>query len=83
MPGNTGWDILYKLRGNPATASIPVIIISVVDERSRGFSEGASGYLVKPVQKDGLLDAVRKHVQPRSDRPSHCLVVDDEYEIAC
>ena len=80
MPGNSGWDILDTLRANPATASIPVIIISVVDEPSRGLSRGASEYLVKPVQKDALLDAVRKIVQKCSEGSCHALVVDDEYE---
>ena len=80
MPGNSGWDVLAKLRADTATASIPVIIISVADERSRGLSQGASEYLVKPVQKNALLDAVRKIVRKCSDGSCHALVVDDEYE---
>ena len=80
MPGGSGWDTLYALRKNPVTACIPVIIISVVEERNRGASEGADGYLVKPVQKDALLEAVRRNVQHCDNQRCHCLIVDDEYE---
>ena len=80
MPGGSGWDTLYALRKDPDTSSIPVIIISAVEERGRGFSEGAAGYVVKPVQRDALLDAVRKKVQRCETRRCHCLIVDDEYE---
>ena len=79
MPGGSGWDTLYVLRKDPVTASIPVIMISIVDERSRGLSEGASEYLVKPVQKDALLDAIRRNVRC-ADKACHCLIIDDEYE---
>ncbi len=80
MPGDSGWDTLQKLRANPATRSIPVIIVSGVDRDDPGFCEGASDYLSKPVQKDALLDSVRRNVYPCSQRTCRCLVVDDEYE---
>ncbi len=80
MPGNSGWDTLQKLRDNPATASIPVIIVSGVDRDDPGLRAGASDYLPKPVQRDALLDSVRKNVYPCTRRTCHCLVVDDEYE---
>ena len=60
MPGKSGWETLYKLRSNPATAAIPVIITSVMDEKKMGFALGAADYLVKPVAKETLLEAVRR-----------------------
>ncbi len=62
MRGGSGWETLNALRANPVTASIPVIIVSVVDEPQRGAAEGANGYLVKPIQKEALLDEVRRVV---------------------
>ena len=60
MPGKSGWETLYKLRSSPATAGIPVIITSVMDEKKMAFALGATDYLVKPVAKETLLDAVRR-----------------------
>jgi signal transduction histidine kinase/ActR/RegA family two-component response regulator len=58
MPGMDGWEVLRTLKEDPQTASIPVIVVSIVDERSRGASLGAAGYLVKPVSRDDLLAAL-------------------------
>jgi CheY-like chemotaxis protein len=58
MPGMDGWEVLQTLKEDPHTMSIPVIVVSIVDERSRGASHGAAGYLVKPVSRDDLLAAL-------------------------
>jgi CheY-like chemotaxis protein len=58
MPGMDGWQVLQTLKEDPATASIPVVVVSIVDERSRGATLGAAGYLVKPVSRDDLLAAL-------------------------
>ena len=60
MPGKTGWQTLDELKRSPATAAIPVIIVSVVEERKKGLSMGAADYLVKPVSKEHLLEAIRR-----------------------
>jgi|SRR5579871_1893172 len=60
MPGRSGWQTLDELKKTPATAAIPVIIISVVEERKKGLSVGAADYLVKPVSKDRLIDTIRR-----------------------
>jgi CheY-like chemotaxis protein len=74
MPGKTGWQTLEELKQSPATASIPVIIVSVVEERKKGLSIGAADYLVKPVSKENLLEAIRRATttsswKSREDRP--------------
>ena len=51
-----GWDVLGAIKGDPHTASTPVVVVSVIHERGRGFALGASDYLVKPVARDDLPD---------------------------
>jgi CheY-like chemotaxis protein len=58
MPGIDGWQVLRALKHDPETAHIPVVVVSIVDERSRGAALGAAGYLVKPVSRDDLLGAL-------------------------
>jgi signal transduction histidine kinase len=55
MPGLDGWEVLRELKQDPRTAHIPVVVVSIVDERARGAALGAAGYLVKPVSREDLL----------------------------
>ena len=65
LPGIDGWEVLEKLRADRETQALPVIIASIVDERTRGLAAGATDYLVKPVGRDELLGALRRtHVLP-------------------
>jgi CheY-like chemotaxis protein len=59
LPRLDGWQVLAELKTDPATAAIPVVIASVVDDRSRGLALGADEYLLKPVRRDHLVDALR------------------------
>jgi len=58
LPGIDGWTVLQALKSDPETRDIPVIVVSIVDERTRGAALGAAGYLVKPVSRDDLLNAL-------------------------
>ncbi len=78
MPGSDGFETLVALRKNPETANIPVIILSIVDQKQVGFALGASDYLVKPVRKPALLATVRRHVPLASGDDSSILLVDDD-----
>ena len=60
LPGMDGWRVLEELRADPKTQGLPVIIASIVDERSRGLAAGAGDYLVKPVGREELLGALRR-----------------------
>src|SRR5207237_10802518 len=80
MPGGSGFETLFKLKNTPDVAHIPVIVVSAVDQKQMGFTLGAAEYLVKPVQKSALLEAVRKHVRPQAGRSNNILVVDDDRE---
>jgi len=75
-PGRGGWETLASLKMNPATAEIPVIIVSVVDQRRMGFAMGAAEYLVKPVARPALLRAVQKWVPQHKE--ASILVTDDD-----
>lgn len=60
LPGVDGWAVLQALKADPETRSIPVVIVSIVDERSRGVALGAADYLVKPVSREALLGALAR-----------------------
>jgi CheY-like chemotaxis protein len=60
LPGIDGWEVLEALRADPETEEVPVIIVSILDEKSRGLAAGAAEYLVKPVGREDLLDALRR-----------------------
>jgi signal transduction histidine kinase/DNA-binding response OmpR family regulator len=80
MPGVDGWDLLGRLKADPKTAWIPVVIVSILDERGKGFALGAAEYLVKPVDREALISAVRRVVRavPSGLREATILAVDDD-----
>jgi PAS domain S-box-containing protein len=78
MPGSDGFETLVALRKNPATADIPVVILSIVDQKQIGFALGAADYLIKPVRKPKLLETIRRHVPAPADEDSSILLVDDD-----
>ena len=76
MPGKDGWDILHALKNDPLTEAIPVICISILDNREMGLSLGAVEYLVKPVDKDEFIRELRRLAK---DRPiCDILIIDDD-----
>jgi CheY-like chemotaxis protein len=58
LPRRDGWEILQTLKANPATASIPVIVCSILNEPELATALGADGYLRKPVSQEALLQAL-------------------------
>jgi signal transduction histidine kinase len=60
LPGLDGWQVIAQLKDDPATAAIPVIVASTVDDRPRGLALGAAAYLLKPIRRDELVDALRR-----------------------
>jgi CheY-like chemotaxis protein len=77
-PGQTGWMTLYELKHNPETADIPIIVVSVVDQKGMAFTLGASEYLVKPVARETLLAKLAQHVGSSPNGGSRVLVAEDE-----
>jgi PAS domain S-box-containing protein len=78
MPGGNGFETLAALRKAPETTNIPIIIVSIVDQKQVGFALGAVDYLIKPVRKPALLETIRKYVRPQSDEDEAILLVDDD-----
>ena len=60
LPRVDGWDLLARLKADPATADSPVVVVSMLDERSKGLALGAVEYLVKPVGRQELIDALAR-----------------------
>ncbi|MGZ5404452.1 MAG: hybrid sensor histidine kinase/response regulator, partial [Nocardioides sp.] len=60
LPRVDGWQVLAALRAEPATTGIPIIVTTVVDDRARGLALGAEEYLLKPVRRDDLLNALER-----------------------
>jgi signal transduction histidine kinase/CheY-like chemotaxis protein len=60
LPVLDGWDLLALLKADPDTAPIPVVVVSMVDERGKGFALGAAEYLVKPVGGDDVRAALAR-----------------------
>ena len=58
MPGIDGWAILERLKQNPGTRRIPVVVVSILDNLNRGLVLGAADYLVKPVSREALLQSL-------------------------
>jgi DNA-binding response OmpR family regulator len=80
LPGMSGWEILHAMKSDPDIAGTPVVIVSVLPERGRGFALGAADYLVKPVDKDNLINSVRRVVADATSRAAGrtIVVVDDD-----
>jgi PAS domain S-box-containing protein len=78
MPRGNGFETLAALRHAPETANIPIIILSVVDQKQVGFALGAADYLIKPIRKPLLLETIQKFVRPQSDEDEAILLVDDD-----
>ncbi len=81
LPGVDGWEILAQLKADPKTAAIPVIVVSMLDERGRGFALGAAEYLVKPVGKEQLLAALYRAAAIPERRHTVVAIDDDPLAI--
>jgi signal transduction histidine kinase/DNA-binding response OmpR family regulator/putative methionine-R-sulfoxide reductase with GAF domain len=76
MPGIDGWSVLSALKADPTVADIPVIMLTIVDERNLGYTLGASDYLMKPIDRDRLLRVLRRYQTHAG--VFRVLVVDDD-----
>jgi CheY-like chemotaxis protein len=64
LPGLDGWEFLARAKADQTLASIPVIVVSILDARTRGLALGAAECLVKPVSRDDLLGTLRRSITP-------------------
>jgi signal transduction histidine kinase/DNA-binding response OmpR family regulator len=79
LPDMDGWEVLYRLKREPVTQGIPVLVISAQERGELGLSLGAVDWLVKPVDPQRLLAALQRcRALGGIRRPLRILVVDDE-----
>ena len=76
MPQMDGWAVLSAMKEDAVLAEIPVIMVTIVDNQSIGFSLGAADYLIKPIDRDRLVRAVEKCCP--SGAPRHVLIIEDD-----
>jgi signal transduction histidine kinase/CheY-like chemotaxis protein len=82
MPGLSGWETLQRLRNNPATANIPVVVLSVLSSSLRPQLTGdAQGWVQKPFNEN-LLFAELGRVLHHGDGPAYVLLVEDDEDLA-
>ena len=62
MPGIDGWSVLKELKADPDLAKIPVILITMEEDRNKGFLLGAVDFMSKPIQREQLAAALNKYV---------------------
>ncbi|MBI2394573.1 MAG: response regulator [Deltaproteobacteria bacterium] len=80
MPGRDGWSVLAELKSDPTTADVPVVMLTILDQRNAGYALGAADYLVKPVDRAALLRVVDRLRLGDGSRPRSVLVVDDDVD---
>jgi CheY-like chemotaxis protein len=75
MPGMNGWSVLTQLKNDPATADIPVIVVTMIDNRNLGYALGAADYVTKPIDRDRLAAILLRY---GNGAGNSVLVVEDE-----
>ncbi len=77
MPSMDGWMVLSTLKKDPQLAMIPVIMVSIIEDKSIGYALGASDYIIKPINRDELRTVLKKYLHEESQQQV-ILIEDDE-----
>ncbi|MDA0242607.1 MAG: ammonium transporter [Chloroflexi bacterium] len=81
MPDMDGWTVLGKLKGNTSLTHIPVIMLTMVEERNLGYALGAADYMMKPINRAqlvGLIGKYRNVHMATHQSAGHALIVEDD-----
>ena len=76
MPDMDGWSVLRALKADPVLHDVPVVMLTMVDDKSKGYSLGATDYLTKPVDREQLHYALTRYCTP--GEPCPVLLVEDD-----
>jgi PAS domain S-box-containing protein len=79
MPKIDGWSLLGMMKSDGVLQSIPVIMLTIVDDRNLGFSLGASEFMTKPIDRQRLIALIQQFAGTPGDAP--VLIVDDDAEV--
>ena len=79
MPDMDGWSVLRALKADPVLRDIPVVLLTMLDDEVKGYSLGATDYLVKPVDRDQLRGVVSRY--HAAEAPGTALLVDDDQAV--
>jgi CheY-like chemotaxis protein len=76
MPGRDGWSVVQALKADPELAGIPVLMLTILDEKNRGYALGAAEYVTKPVDRARLSAVLAKYRVNAADR--RVLIIEDD-----
>ena len=79
MPRVDGWSVLGIMKSEPGLQHIPVIMLTIVDDRNLGYSLGASEFMTKPIDRSRLLGLLQRFAPAGKD--AVVLIVDDDAEV--
>ncbi|WP_436120421.1 response regulator [Phyllobacterium sp. LjRoot231] len=78
MPGCDGWSVLQELKADRELANIPVVMLTIADERNRGYALGAADYIVKPIEREALRKLITKFWSGAPGPALRVLIVEDD-----
>jgi CheY-like chemotaxis protein/two-component sensor histidine kinase len=80
LPGIDGWEVLRRLKADPGLRDVPVVVVTVVDERNVAMSLGAADYFLKPVKPEALLARLAQYTFTTKvkQRRVKVLAIDDD-----
>ncbi len=76
MPGLDGWAVLASLKADPELAAIPVVMLTIVDNKNLGYALGAADYLTKPIDRERLAAVLNRY--RCAEPPCPILIVEDD-----
>ena len=76
MLGMEGWTVLVNLKSDPELTDIPIVMLTVADDRNKGFALGACDYMTKPIDPDRLVTMLQRYQSAAP--PSKILLVEDD-----
>ena len=76
MPNKDGWTLLTEIKSNPLTQDVPVLICTIIEQEEKGYSLGASDYLLKPILEEDLVHAMDR--LKKEGEILDVLIIDDD-----